>query len=283
MISEQLQKKIDNSIKLLQSVARGYDSDIEVAYSGGKDSDVILQLAKESGIQYRAIYKMTTIDPPGTVAHVKKMGAEVFPPRKRFFELVAEKGFPNQFMRFCCREMKEYKVLDKCIMGVRRAESTRRAARYSEPTKCRYYGAKKPGNHVEAIYPILDWTDADVRDFIIDRNIQLAPVYYDTDGTLHIERRLGCVCCPLMSKNKRILYFMQYPNMVKAYLKYGQKFRDNHPDATVTKSYKDVYEWFVRDLFYESQEEWEMSKGGLFAEEIDYKAFLEQKFNITLK
>lgn len=71
MITPELQKKIDRAIKLLQSVANGYDGEIEVAYSGGKDSDVILQLAKESGIRYRAIYKNTTIDPPGTVKHCK--------------------------------------------------------------------------------------------------------------------------------------------------------------------------------------------------------------------
>ena len=52
MINEQLQKKIDRAIRLLQGVQNGYDGEIEVAYSGGKDSDVILQLAKEAGIRY---------------------------------------------------------------------------------------------------------------------------------------------------------------------------------------------------------------------------------------
>lgn len=46
MITEKLQKKIDRSIRLLQSVQKRYDGEIEIAYSGGKDSDVILQLAK---------------------------------------------------------------------------------------------------------------------------------------------------------------------------------------------------------------------------------------------
>lgn len=64
MLNEQLQKKVKQSIKLLQSVQKRYDGEIEIAYSGGKDSDVILQLAKEAGIRYRAIYKNTTIDPP---------------------------------------------------------------------------------------------------------------------------------------------------------------------------------------------------------------------------
>ena len=58
MITSSLQKKIDQSIRLLQQVQNAHpDEVIEIAYSGGKDSDVILQLAKEAGIRYEAIYK----------------------------------------------------------------------------------------------------------------------------------------------------------------------------------------------------------------------------------
>ena len=92
MINEQLQKKIEQSIRLLQSVQKRYDGEIELAYSGGKDSDVILQLAKEAGIRYKAIYKNTTIDPPGTIAHVKEMGVEIIRPKENFFQLIAKKG-----------------------------------------------------------------------------------------------------------------------------------------------------------------------------------------------
>ena len=182
MINEQLQKKIDQSIRLLQSVQKRYDGEIELAYSGGKDSDVILQLAKEAGIRYRAIYKNTTIDPPGTIAHVKEMGVEILRPKENFFQLIAKKGFPNRFSRFCCEVLKEYKILDKTVIGVRKAESRARKERYNEPTECRYYGTKKEENHVEQIYPILEWTDEDVRDFILDRGLKLAPLYYDMGG-----------------------------------------------------------------------------------------------------
>lgn len=182
MINEQLQKKIDQSIRLLQSVQKRYDGEIELAYSGGKDSDVILQLAKEAGIRYRAIYKNTTIDPPGTIAHVKEMGVEIIRPKENFFQLIAKKGFPNRFSRFCCEVLKEYKILDKTVIGVRKAESRARKERYNEPTECRYYGSKKEENHVEQIYPILEWTDEDVRDFILDRGLKLAPLYYDMGG-----------------------------------------------------------------------------------------------------
>lgn len=53
MISEELQKKIDRAIRLLKSIenatgANGEKQPIEIAYSGGKDSDVILATCKGS-------------------------------------------------------------------------------------------------------------------------------------------------------------------------------------------------------------------------------------------
>ena len=73
-MTDDLQKKVDRAVRLLQTVAKGYDKPIEVAYSGGKDSDVILELARMAGIKHQAIYHNTTIDPPGTIAHVREVG-----------------------------------------------------------------------------------------------------------------------------------------------------------------------------------------------------------------
>lgn len=125
-MTDELQRKVDRAVKLIQQAGR--DAIPEVAYSGGKDSDVILELARMSGIEFRAIYRNTTIDPPGTIAHVKANGVEILRPKQTFFQLIEQNGFPNRFMRFCCRYLKEYKVLDRCIMGVRKAESTKRGA-----------------------------------------------------------------------------------------------------------------------------------------------------------
>ena len=278
-MTPELQIKIERAVRLLQSVAPTDGSPVEVAYSGGKDSDVILELTKMAGIPYRAIYKNTTIDPPGTIAHAKANGVEMLKPKKNFFELVAANGFPNRFSRHCCRFLKEYKVLKKAVMGVRKAESTKRAARYTEPTECRFYGSKK--EHVEAIYPILEWSDEDVVEFINERGIKLHPLYYREDGTIDPKRRLGCMACPLASKNHRLEQFYRYPNMVKAYIRAGQKYRDTHPDTKAVKMYDNVYDWFVRDVFYEKQSDWEQSRQGMF-EPMDSKAFLEEKFNIKL-
>ena len=64
-----LDRKIEQSVKLLRSIKADV---VELSYSGGKDSDVILELAKLADIPFRAIYKNTTIDPKGTIQHCKK-------------------------------------------------------------------------------------------------------------------------------------------------------------------------------------------------------------------
>ena len=43
------EKKVARAIRLLQSIPK--DGPVEVSYSGGKDSDVILELAKMAGIE----------------------------------------------------------------------------------------------------------------------------------------------------------------------------------------------------------------------------------------
>lgn len=77
--NDSLQKKVYFAIRLLRSIPTD-EQPVEISYSGGKDSDVILELAKMAGIPYRAIYKNTTIDPPCTIRHCKEKGVEVFAP-----------------------------------------------------------------------------------------------------------------------------------------------------------------------------------------------------------
>ena len=143
--SSALSKKIKDSITLLQTMCRG--KTVELCYSGGKDSDVILELAKMAGIRFRAIYKNTTIDPPGTIRHCLRNGVEIVRSKESFFHLIQRKGFPTRRARFCCDVLKEYKILDTAIQGIRRSESTKRAANYKEPSICRFYGQSIHKDH----------------------------------------------------------------------------------------------------------------------------------------
>lgn len=277
MITKQLQKKIDRSIRMLQSAAMDGQT-IEVAYSGGKDSDIILQLAKESGIPFRAIYKMTTIDPPGTVKHVREMGVEIIRPKRNFSQLIAKKGQPNRKRRYCCKELKEYKILDRAVLGIRREESAKRAQRYTEPTQCRAYSKK---NCVEQFFPILDWTLQDIVDYAKDRNLTFAPVYYDANGVFHPERRLGCMCCPLASKKHRIEEFKKHPAMVKLYIRGIQKYIESHPKSKISKY--TPYEAFAHDVFFNEKGKWDqVNYRDLFGFIPDWKEFIENQLNIKL-
>ena len=209
------------------------------------------------------------------------MNVEIRRPKVNFFQLIAKKGFPSRFSRFCCEKLKEYKILDKAIIGVRKDESRARKNRYNEPTMCRFYGAHKEENHVEQIYPILEWTNEDVKNFIIDRGLKLAPIYYDNEGKIDVSQRLGCMCCPLASRKKRIIEFQKYPLIAKAYLRAGQKFLDTHPNCKAMERYESVYEWFTRDVFFSRNEEWNTISKSFFGKP-DFKKFLEDKFGTDL-
>ena len=82
-------KKVERAIKLLQSIPQ--DGPIELCYSTGKDSDVILELAKMSGISFEAIYKNTTCDLKGSIAHAREMGVKVVQPKCNFLQLIEKK------------------------------------------------------------------------------------------------------------------------------------------------------------------------------------------------
>lgn len=277
----ELDKKIKDSIRILKMGAQ--DKTVELSYSGGKDSDVILALAKMAEISVRPIYKCTTIDPPGTIKHVRDSGVEVVKPKETFFQLIEKHGFPTMRARFCCDKLKEYKIMDDAIQGIRRCESVKRTKNYKEPFICRIYGSKK--NHVNVILPILEWTDDDVREFVEAYGIKCHPLYYDEDGKFRVERRLGCLACPLQG-DRGLEDFKTYPKLVRCWLKAGKKWFDRPHNPKRGKpgsrqKFDDVYQLFCHNLFFDSYSAFNTLRGGLFGT-VDCKAFLEDYFKIDL-
>lgn len=275
-----LQKKIDNALFLIEQGAKAAEKNgqpLEICYSGGKDSDVILELAKEADVNFRAIYKNTTIDPPQTISHVKSKGVEIVMPKMNFAQIIQKNSFPTRFERFCCRYLKEYKILDKAILGIRKAESKEREKRYKEPVQCRIYSKKK---RVEQYLPILEWSDDDILHFITSRGITCHPLYYDEYGEFHVERRVGCMGCPLSSKKNRIEDFKRHPKMVKFWCDNGAVWAKKHPNYD-GNGFDDAYEKFVFNLFFSSYDEFKLATTGMFGK-VDCKAFLERYFKIEL-
>lgn len=286
-MTEKLQKKVDMAIKLIQSASKIAKEngcpEIEVCYSSGKDSDVILELTKMSGVPYRAIYKNTGIDPNGTIRHARENCVEVMPPKEKFIRLIEKKGYPSRRNRYCCQYLKEYKILDYAILGIRQDESVNRHKRYNEPEQCREYSKKEK---CRQYFPILYWTKMDVLEFIKERGIKLHPLYYDEQGSIDINARLGCQCCPMASYKRRLEEFKKYPNMVKLYVRGGGYYLCKHPNSKITQLVKDEYEFFCFDVFsLRNNMQFQDMFGGnnLFGEKIDCKKFLEDYFNIKFK
>lgn len=275
----ELADKERRAIKILR-MYRGNDP-IEVSYSGGKDSDVILTLTKMAGIPYRAIYKNTTIDPPYTVQHCKDNDVEVVMPKERFLDIIARKGYPTRRARFCCEILKEYKVLDNAVQGIRRSESTKRAKNYAEnePIICRNYSKSE---HVNVYLPILDWSDKDVTDFVNAHGIKCHPLYYNEQGKFCVERRLGCIGCPMQSDNG-VAGFVKYPKMLRQWIKaskvWWNKERET-PLASVEK-FGSVYALMAHNLFFDDYDSFQAANTSMFDKE-DWKQRLEDFFKIEL-
>lgn len=108
--SGRLDKLVTQSCLLIRRAYRhvkwqGDGSRLELAYSGGKDSDVLVGLCKLSGVwggEYlRPLHRCTTIDPPFTLQHCVDVGVEIYR-RNRFRDCVLASGFPSRFVRHCC-------------------------------------------------------------------------------------------------------------------------------------------------------------------------------------
>lgn len=275
-----LDRKIEFAINLLKSIPTD-DGPIEVCYSGGKDSDVILELAKMSGINYRAIYKNTTIDPRGTIQHVREMGVEVVQPKENFLNIIRRKGMPSRFNRFCCEILKEYAILPRAVLGIRRDESRKRAERYKEPEQCRVYSG---GNKVRQYLPILEWTNDDVKEFIEQRKIKCVPVYYDKDGNFDVNRRLGCVGCPLASRKNRRADYLENPKMLLAQVKAMQDYWDKRVtagavSATMETCNRNAWVYFYATLFYDTIAEFKDKCTNLLFD-FDIEAYMKDYFKI---
>lgn len=279
-MNEKLRKKEQQAINLIRAaakIAQEHEQPLEVCYSGGKDSDVILHLTQKANVGYRAIYKNTTIDPPYTIRHAQEKGAEIRRPTRNFREVIAWKGTPSRLVRSCCSTLKEYKIYDYTIVGVRRAESAKRAARYKEPVQCRTY---KNGTKCRQYFPILEWTDEEVAEYINAEGIKCHPLYYDENGLFHVERRLGCMGCPLQSREKRIEEFKKYPKMLNLYILGEREFREKHGNKS---KFVNEYEPITFQLFCDRVAEFREKFGAnMFFPAVDCKKFLEEYFHTKL-
>lgn len=261
-----IEKKIQNAITLLKMFeAKAIEMHPEgyyLCFSGGKDSQVIYELAKQAKVKFQAYYNVTTVDPPELVYFIRKMYPAVIinQPDTTMWELISQKHYPpTRRMRYCCSELKERGGKGRFVVtGVRWAESRKRRKRGfaeiqgpSEPKVILNSDNDEKRRQIEncqikgkrVLNPILDWTDDEVWQFI-HTHIRTYCSLYDEGFT-----RIGCIGCPLASTKQREKELARYPMFKKAYLKAFDRMLSYHKEGThgsaTWKDAEDVYRWWL--------------------------------------
>ena len=131
-----------------------YGEPLIVTYSGGKDSDVMLDLAENclKTDEFEVLNSHTTVDAPETVRHIRETFKRLNDKgvktsidyhvqedgtRLTMWNLIPKKLMPpTRIVRYCCQVLKETGTLNRlCALGVRAAESTKRQGRDTFSTR----------------------------------------------------------------------------------------------------------------------------------------------------
>ncbi len=215
-----------------------------VAFSGGKDSVVVLDLVKRAGVKFDAHYNLTTVDPPELVYFIREHHSDVLweRPKETMWQLIARKGMlPLRTRRYCCEVLKEGGGKGRVVVtGVRWGESVRRSKRRMIET-CMTDNSKR------FFHPIIDWTESEIWQYIRQNNVHYCKLY--DEGF----RRLGCILCPMETNIQNIeRYIKKWPKFYEAYKRAAEKAYPKMVETRIKNgldlrfsTWQEWFEWWV--------------------------------------
>lgn len=250
---------------------RYYDKPLMICYSGGKDSDVLVELALRSEINFEVVNSHTTADAPETVRYIRQRFKELEElgikctieyskykgKRTSMWELIPIKKMPpTRLMRYCCSVLKETSGDGRAIAtGVRWAESANRKRRgiYEDIKVNQEKKIILTNDNDEkrqlfescltkakiVVNPIIDWSEADVWDYLHDCGCFSNPLYQCGFN------RIGCIGCPMATANKRYFEFRRYPKYKELYIKAFDRMIAQEPSRYRWKNGQECFEWWM--------------------------------------
>ena len=249
----QLMDKVEIAIKRLKAFEppEGY----WVAFSGGRDSQVVYDLCKKAAVKFEAHYSVTSVDPPELLHFIKQYYPDVIwdtphdseGNRISMWNLIPKKRMPpTRIVRYCCDKFKESSGKGRVtITGVRWAESSNRMANQGLVTFTQKKTAKKMEdlgvNFTETVRGgvVLNFDNDEARRAVefcyrTDKTI-LNPIIDWTDGDVwqyHIANdlphcclydegfsRMGCIGCPMGGAKKQKQEFARWPKFRALYIR----------------------------------------------------------------
>ena len=259
-----------------------YQKPLSICYSGGKDSEVLLDLAIKAKIPMIVAHSHTTADAPETVRHIRKVFNRLedkgiktviaYPTYKgeptSMWKLIPQKLMPpTRLVRYCCATLKETYGKDSFIAtGVRWDESNARKSRaaFELIGKTRADAINLNNDNDEsrrlfesceikskrAVNPIIDWKDEQIWDYCSSEKLDLNPLYYCGFN------RVGCMGCPMASK-MQTEEFRRYPKYKQMYIHAFDRMlteRQRRGKESQWQNGEDVFHWWVEDGVLPGQE-----------------------------
>lgn len=256
-----------------------YKQPLVCTYSGGKDSDVMINLFRRAGIPFEVINSHTTADAPQTVRHISEVfhqleldgiSCKIAHPtykgeRTSMWSLIPQKMMPpTRTVRYCCHVLKEQATNGRyAATGVRWDESARRRKRtpFEQPgTKGEKFSDETMlltdnsenrrmtelcmQKKSMIVNPIIDWTNKDIWEYIHAEKIPVCELY-ECGYT-----RVGCVGCPMAGK-RRYKEFRDFPeyklNYIRAFDRMLEYRKQREYDMRGWKTGEDVFRWWMDD------------------------------------
>lgn len=260
-MEKELKEKIDYSVDLLRrgealALKMNAEKGYYLAFSGGKDSQVVMELARLASVKFTAVHNVTTNDAATTIRFIKENYPSVIMdiPQKSFFQMIEKKGLPTRLRRWCCEYYKETKGTGFVVLTGVRAEESRKRAAYDEAARMTKRKHTRYAINIDemkergfqcvhgrdkfTIRPILKWTEKNVWDFIKGQKIPVNPCYKE-------DKRVGCVFCPMAPRKSIEDYMAKHPRQTQSFLSAIERYLKRSSAVNYFDNAEECLDWWL--------------------------------------